>query len=39
MIQELKRDPRCFGERIIFIHTGGLFGLFPQANEMAPLIS
>ena len=39
MIQELKRDPRCFGERIIFIHTGGLFGLFPQASEMTPLIS
>lgn len=39
MIQELKRDPRCFGERIIFIHTGGLFGLFPQASEMAPLMS
>ena len=39
MIQELKRDPHCFGERIIFIHTGGLFGLFPQAGEMAPLIS
>lgn len=39
MIQELKRDPGCFGERIIFIHTGGLFGLFPQAGEMAPLMS
>lgn len=39
MIQELKRDPRCFGERIIFIHTGGLFGLFPQASEMAPLMA
>lgn len=39
MVQELKRDPRCFGDRIIFIHTGGLFGLFPQASEMIPLIS
>jgi len=39
MIQELKRDPRCFGERIIFIHTGGLFGLFPQAGEMTTLMS
>jgi D-cysteine desulfhydrase len=39
MIQELKRDPRCFGERIIFIHTGGLFGLFPLASEMIPLLS
>lgn len=39
MTQELRRDPRCFGERIIFIHTGGLFGLFPQASEMIPLVS
>ena len=39
MIQELKHDPQGFGERIIFIHTGGLFGLFPQASEMIPLIS
>jgi D-cysteine desulfhydrase len=39
MIQELKRDPRCFGERIIFIHTGGLFGLFPQEKEITPLLA
>jgi D-cysteine desulfhydrase len=38
MLQELKRNPRCFGERIIFIHTGGLFGLLPQSAEMAPLL-
>ena len=39
MIQELKRDPKCFGERIIFIHTGGIFGLFPKAREIEPLLS
>ena len=38
MVEELKRDPGCFGERIIFIHTGGLFGLFPKANEISPLL-
>ena len=38
MVQELKRDPKCFGERIIFIHTGGIFGLFPKANEIEPLL-
>ena len=38
-IQELKHDPHGFGERIIFIHTGGLFGLFPQAGEMTTLMS
>jgi D-cysteine desulfhydrase len=37
MIQELKRDPKCFGERIIFLHTGGIFGLFPKADQFSPL--
>ncbi|MBT8331806.1 MAG: D-cysteine desulfhydrase family protein [Deltaproteobacteria bacterium] len=39
MLQELKRDPGCFGERIIFIHTGGIYGLFPKAREIEPLLS
>lgn len=39
MVQELKQDPNCFGERIIFIHTGGIFGLFPKAREIEPLLS
>ena len=38
MVQELKRDRKCFGERVIFIHTGGIFGLFPKADELAPLL-
>jgi D-cysteine desulfhydrase len=38
MIQELKRDPKCFGERIIFLHTGGIFGLFPKAAQIRPLL-
>ena len=28
MTRELERDPRRFGERVIFLHTGGVFGLF-----------
>lgn len=28
MVTELARDPRRFGERIVFVHTGGMFGLF-----------
>jgi D-cysteine desulfhydrase len=39
MIQELNRDPKCFGERIIFIHTGGIFGLFPKADQIRPLLN
>jgi D-cysteine desulfhydrase len=38
MTQDLKRDPRCFGDRIVFVHTGGIFGLFPKADEIAPLL-
>jgi D-cysteine desulfhydrase len=35
---ELQRDTRAFGERVVFIHTGGVFGLFPKAAEIAPLL-
>jgi D-cysteine desulfhydrase len=38
MASELRRDPRAFGERIVFLHTGGVFGLFPKAAELAPLL-
>ena len=38
MSQELERNPEVFGDRIVFIHTGGLFGLFPMAEQMAPLL-
>jgi len=37
MTRELKRNPDIFGERIVFMHTGGIFGVFPLANELAPL--
>jgi D-cysteine desulfhydrase len=38
MVRELKRSAGCFGERIIFIHTGGIFGLFPKVSEFEPLL-
>ena len=38
MVQELERVPGCFGKRIVFIHTGGIFGLFPVAKQIAPLL-
>ena len=31
---ELTRDPRAFGPRVVFLHTGGIFGLFPKAEEI-----
>jgi D-cysteine desulfhydrase len=38
MTRELERDKKRFGQRIVFIHTGGIFGLFPKAAELAPLL-
>jgi len=39
MVQELKNNPQCFGERIIYMHTGGIFGLFPKAEEIEPIFA
>lgn len=38
MISELEKNPDCFGPRIVFFHTGGLFGLFPVAGQMSELL-
>ena len=38
MMAELAKNPRIFGDRIVFIHTGGLFGLFPVADQFAALV-
>jgi D-cysteine desulfhydrase len=38
MMAELAKSQRVFGERIVFIHTGGLFGLFPVADQFADLL-
>jgi D-cysteine desulfhydrase len=35
---ELERDRRAFGERVVFLHTGGLPGLLAKAGELAPLL-
>ena len=38
MVQELSRNPEYFGERVVFIHTGGIYGLFPKAVEMEEVL-
>jgi D-cysteine desulfhydrase len=38
MTQELKRNPEVFGDRIVFIHTGGIFGLLPMAAQLESLL-
>ncbi|MEE9305263.1 MAG: D-cysteine desulfhydrase family protein [bacterium] len=34
LLQEVRADPGRFGRRILFIHTGGLFALFPKEPEL-----
>lgn len=34
---ELAKAPQRFGERVIFLHTGGIFGLFPAAEQFDEL--
>jgi len=38
IVTELGRDRARFGDRIVFVHTGGIFGLFPAAAQLAPLL-
>ena len=38
LVKELERNPGRFGERIIFIHTGGIYALFPAAEQLTPLL-
>jgi len=37
MVSELNKNPHVFGKRIVFIHTGGHFGLFPVAEQFAAI--
>jgi D-cysteine desulfhydrase len=38
LLAELARDPRQFGRRVCFIHTGGIFSLFPFRAELSRLL-
>lgn len=38
LLAELRRDPRRFGERVCFIHTGGIFSLFPFRARLSRLL-
>jgi D-cysteine desulfhydrase len=33
MVSEIRKNRSIFGKRIVFVHTGGLFGLFPVAGK------
>jgi D-cysteine desulfhydrase len=38
LVETLARDPKALGQRVCFIHTGGLFGLFPFRNRLRGLL-
>ncbi len=38
LVSQLRADRARFGERVVFLHTGGIYGLFPAAREIAPLL-
>ncbi len=35
----LTREPELLGACPVFVHTGGIFGLFPAAAQLAPLLA
>jgi D-cysteine desulfhydrase len=38
LVTELAKNPHAFGSRIVFVHTGGIFGLFPAADQLAAVL-
>ncbi|MCH8285775.1 pyridoxal-phosphate dependent enzyme, partial [candidate division KSB1 bacterium] len=38
MVDLLKKYPDRFGKRILFVHTGGFFALFPERERISKLI-
>lgn len=38
LLDHLSRDPKQFGSRVCFIHTGGIFSLFPFRESLSRLL-
>lgn len=38
VVETLARDPKALGQRVCFIHTGGLFSLFPFRDRLSRLV-
>lgn len=38
LIDTLRRDPKALGQRVCFIHTGGIFSLFPAREALTRLL-
>jgi D-cysteine desulfhydrase len=39
LVETLARDPKALGQRVCFIHTGGLFSLFPFRDRLSRLLA
>ncbi|MCC6622956.1 MAG: D-cysteine desulfhydrase family protein [Deltaproteobacteria bacterium] len=37
LVTTARRDPGVLGRRVVFIHTGGIFGLFPYAEALTAI--
>jgi len=38
LVGELKQDPASLGSRVVFLHSGGVFGLLAAASELAEVL-
>ncbi len=38
LLDTLRKDPRALGQRVCFIHTGGIFSLFPFREPLSRLL-
>ena len=39
LTQELLKDPTTLGERVVFVHTGGIYGLLAKAEELSAVVA
>jgi hypothetical protein len=37
-VETLARDPKALGPRVCFVHTGGIYGVFPERVRLGRLV-
>jgi 1-aminocyclopropane-1-carboxylate deaminase/D-cysteine desulfhydrase-like pyridoxal-dependent ACC family enzyme len=38
LLSELRKDGRALGERLVFLHSGGVFGLLAASEDLAQVL-
>jgi len=38
LVETLARDPKALGPRVCFVHTGGIYGVFPERVRLGRLV-